>query len=140
MSDTIVYRDNAPTIIYKEGDEVLYKRNTTAIIETTGDEVLYKVPQTSIIESQGALGPEGPAGGEEEVPYDTRSDHVIVSETIEDFYKGFASPGSQESSPVWRIFRRRITTTGDEADLEDVHADGVSTYTKVWNDRLTYIY
>lgn len=145
MSDTVVYRDNAPSIIYKDGETVIYRNPDTSIIETDGDTVVYKNPVTSIIESQGAIGPEGAQGipgigGDEEVVEDKRTDHVEISETVNHFYKGFAAPGSLESDAVWRIYRTVTTETGDEVDISDVHADGVATYTKVWNSRLSYVY
>ena len=51
-------------------------------------------------------------------------------------YVGEADPGSGNGSAVWRI--KRITETG--LDLHVDWADGVSTFTKVWDSRAGYTY
>jgi hypothetical protein len=51
-------------------------------------------------------------------------------------YIGEALPGSSLASAVWRI--KLITETGQDIEIE--WADGVSSFTKVWDDRLTYTY
>lgn len=89
----------------------------------------------------GTVGPKGDAGTtEDEVPYDRETDHVEVSATVNDFYIGEAAPGTAQSAATWRIRRRRITQAGNEVDVSEKYADGVATFTKVWDDRLGYTY
>jgi hypothetical protein len=59
-----------------------------------------------------------------------------VGDTI--IYIGESDVGSSESSAVWRIQKITFTDSGNDADIK--WADGVSSFTKVWNDRLTYSY
>lgn len=49
-------------------------------------------------------------------------------------YVGEALPGSLDSNAAWRI-KRYV-----QATLQGDWADGVSDFTKVWNDRATYTY
>jgi hypothetical protein len=70
---------------------------------------------------------------DEEMPYAKRVDFVSDDE----FYKGEASVGSSESSPVWRI---RKIVIGNDSDVTETWASGNSLYDKVWADRLTLIY
>lgn len=85
------------------------------------------------------LKPAGTSGGttvittDEEVPYAKRID--FISDNL--IYKGEALPGSSESAPVWRIHKVTLAT---DSDVAETWADGVSTYTKVWDQRLTYNY
>lgn len=52
-------------------------------------------------------------------------------------YVGQAAAGSSAASAVWRIKRMDDSAS---PDLTILWADGVSTFTKVWNDRATYTY
>ena len=52
-------------------------------------------------------------------------------------YIGEAEPGSLTSEAKWRI--KRVEDKGGD-DLDIRHADGVNTFTKVWDDRLTFTY
>lgn len=69
---------------------------------------------------------------EDEVPYDT-----LVDEDGSYTYVGKAAVGSPEASAAWRIFRLDETSS---PDTEIRYADGVSTFTKIWNNRATYTY
>lgn len=69
---------------------------------------------------------------EDEVPYDT-----LVDEDGSYTYVGKAPVGSSEASASWRIFRLDETAS---PDTEIRYADGVSTFTKIWNNRATYTY
>lgn len=54
-------------------------------------------------------------------------------------YVGEALPGTATSAATWRI--KRIEFIGGlDDDIEVKWADGVSTFTKVWDDRATYTY
>lgn len=73
-------------------------------------------------------GPSGVIGSD----YAIRVDEV--SSTL--IYRAEAIAGSANSAAVWRI--QRITISGSVITIQ--WADGVSTFTKVWNDRATYTY
>lgn len=51
-------------------------------------------------------------------------------------YIGKAQPGSSQSSAVWQISRLDETTV----DIQLKYADGVSTFTKTWDNRTGYSY
>lgn len=52
-------------------------------------------------------------------------------------YIGEAEPGSLTSEAKWRI-KRVEDKGGDDIDIR--HADGVNTFNKIWDDRLTFTY
>lgn len=52
-------------------------------------------------------------------------------------YIGKALPGLLSSSAVWQI--KRVDETADP-DLDILFADGVNTFTKIWDNRETYSY
>lgn len=54
-------------------------------------------------------------------------------------YVGEALPGTVQSGATWRIKRIEFIG-GNDDDIEVLWADGVSTFSKVWDDRATYIY
>lgn len=64
------------------------------------------------------------------VAYDNRLDETDPLY----MYVGEAVAGSSDASAVWRI-KRYLTAT-----FSGYYADGVTTFTKVWNDRATYSY
>jgi len=64
--------------------------------------------------------------------YDVKIDEV--SPTLS--YIGEAAADSATSAPVWRI--TRLFESGTITSV--THADGVDTYTKVWDDRASYSY
>lgn len=70
----------------------------------------------------------GSIGGS--VAYDNRLDETDPLY----MYVGEAVAGSSDSSAVWRI-KRYLTST-----FSGYYADGVSTFTKVWDDRASYTY
>ena len=61
-------------------------------------------------------------------PYDVNMDEA--SSTV--LYVGEAEPGTADSAAAWRI--KKVTSTGV------AWADGVATFTKVWNSRASYAY
>lgn len=69
---------------------------------------------------------------EDEV-YSKRVD--FISDSV--IYKGEAVVGSLESGSVWRIRKIMI---GNDGDVTEIWANGLSTFVHVWNDRLTYSY
>lgn len=77
--------------------------------------------------------PTGTGTTDEEMPYAKRIDFITDSL----LYKAEAAVGSLETDPVWRIHKVVI---GTDSDVTETWADGDSTYTKVWADRLTYNY
>lgn len=58
----------------------------------------------------------------------------VVSASVT--YIGFADPGSNDASAVWKI--KKIITTGE--DIEIVWADGNTNFDNVWNDRASLTY
>lgn len=64
------------------------------------------------------------AGG----PYDLNMDEA--SSTV--LYVGEADPGTANSAAAWRI--KKVTPTGVS------WADGVTTFTKIWDNRASYTY
>ncbi len=64
--------------------------------------------------------------------YRTLIDEVDADTT----YIGYADPGATTDSEAWRI--KRIEESANPTDIS--WADGVSTFTKVWDDRATYDY
>jgi len=87
----------------------------------------------------GPVGPSGPSGPSgvpgvesDDVPYDLETDTSNPSVT----YVGQADPGSSTASAVWRI--KRITETAGGASID--WADGVGTFTHVWDDRASLTY
>ena len=92
-----------------------------AEIVTVGDTLVFQTNTTII------------SGGDEEVPYAKETDFV----TDDIMYRGEAEPGTPASSPLWRI--RKITIAPD-GDVSEKWADGVATFTKVWDDRSSYQY
>ncbi len=60
-------------------------------------------------------------------------------DTVGDYkYIGEALPGTTSTEASWRIKRIDLSDTG--GDIEIIFADGVSTFTKVWDDHLSYDY
>lgn len=70
---------------------------------------------------------------DEEMPFAKRVD--FVGDTL--IYKGEAPVGSLEADPVWRVHRLVISTDGD---VTETWANGDSSYSHVWGDRLSYAY
>lgn len=66
----------------------------------------------------------GASGG----PYDLNMDEA--SSTV--LYVGEADPGTANSAAAWRI--KKVTPTGVS------WADGVTTFTKIWDNRASYTY
>ena len=80
-------------------------------------------------------GEQGAAGvSEDEMTFAQQVDFTNDGNTI---YRAEAAVGSSVSSAVWRI--RKIDIAGDD-DTVVTWADGVDTFSKVWDDRLTYTY
>ena len=51
-------------------------------------------------------------------------------------YVGKAAPGASPSAAVWQIARLDETT----ADISLKYADGVASFSKVWDSRASYAY
>lgn len=80
------------------------------------------------LELTNGQGPSGVIGSNYAVRIDQVSSSVI--------YRAEALAGSAEGSAVWRI--QKITISGDDVTIQ--WADGVSTFTKIWTNRLSYTY
>lgn len=81
-------------------------------------------------------GQQGPPGiPESELTYAERVD--FVGTTL--IYRGEATPGTLDSSPSWRIRRLTINPASDD-DVTTEWADGVSSFTKVWDNRASLVY
>lgn len=65
--------------------------------------------------------------------YSKRIDFISDNE----LYRGEAAVGSSESDPVWRIRKITISPT---SDITEIWAEGVSSFSKIWNNRLVYNY
>lgn len=61
----------------------------------------------------------------------------LVDEDGPYVYIGNAQPGSSLSNSVWSIKRVELKSDGD---IDVLWADGVNSYTKVWDDRTNYTY
>jgi hypothetical protein len=85
------------------------------------------VPEINVQISGGAIRPE------DDVAFAKRVDFI----TDQLFYRGEAVPGSAESAPVWRV--ARITIANDD-DVTEEWANGVATFTHIWDDRLGFTY
>ena len=79
-----------------------------------------------------SLGTGGSGGSSTVLVYAVELDDVGGGVT----YVGEALPGTPTSDPNWRI--KKITETG--VDIAITWAEGVSTLTHTWADRLTYSY
>ncbi len=60
----------------------------------------------------------------------------IASPSTGVYYVGKAAPGSSAASAVWQI--KKLDTTS--IALDKTYADGVTTFTNIWNDRAGYAY
>lgn len=70
---------------------------------------------------------------QENDPYAIITDDASVTDKL---FVGYASAGSSEADAVWRI--KCLDETGTEAKTG--FAEGVTTFTKVWNNRTGYNY
>lgn len=113
---------------------VLTSDESSQVIETQDETVIVThEPSVEVLVSV-EQGPAGPPGiPEEEMPYSKRTD--FASESL--IYRGEAAPGSEESSPVWRI--RRLTISVDD-DVTEEWADGDANFDNVWADRIALNY
>jgi hypothetical protein len=100
--------------------------------------IVYDRTTKQLKEAGGASIPQTAGGGGtsvliELVPPDY--DIIIDESTNTVTYFGKAEPGTPLSSALWQI--RRIDTSGDTTIT---YAGGVDSFTKVWDNRLTYSY
>jgi len=94
---------------------------TTTTLETVSQEVTITL-----------VGSQGPAGiAESEMVYAERVD--FIGDNL--IYRAEAAAGTLNSQALWRIRRLTINPLSDD-DITTEWADGVSTFTKVWDDRL----
>lgn len=68
---------------------------------------------------------------DEEMIFSKRID--FVGDEI--IYRGEASVGSLDDSPVWRI---RLITMAPDGDVSEKYAGGLATFDKIWTQRSTY--
>lgn len=80
------------------------------------------------LQLENGQGPSGVVGSNYAIRIDQISSSVI--------YRAEAIAGSLNSAAVWRI--QKITISGDDITVQ--WADGVSTFTKIWDNRLSYTY
>ena len=136
-SDNISVRENTDSnIISQDTDTTIIQEDNSNIIEDNStDKIIISSNITSniiveqIVGSQGALG----APGGDEVPLAKQVDFI----DDDDIYIGEATPGSLTSAAAWRI---RHTTIAGDGDVSVTWADSVDTYTKIWDNRLSYSY
>lgn len=69
------------------------------------------------------------------IPHQMRRDKTS---TAGYYYNGWADPGADESSPVWRISREKIEADGDISEIK--FAGGSIYFEKIWANRTFYIY
>ena len=74
--------------------------------------------------------------GADGVALASRYDETVAATVL---YFGEANPGAADADPVWRIQRITLITPGED-DSETEWADGVSDFTKIWDDRLGLSY
>lgn len=125
--ETVSLTQTVETIVRDANDPCLLTLTETETVVQTQEKT-----DTIVIVSAGPQGPAGPAG-EEDMPYAKRIDWI--SDSV--LYKGEAAVGSLESAAAWRI--QRITLAADD-DVTVVWADGVSDFTKIWDNRAGYTY
>lgn len=113
---------------------VLLTQDSTSVLLESEYGVYTNTPETYSIIQSGAQGPKGaPGDSEENNLYSKRVD--FITDTL--LYKGEATVGSSEASPVWRI--RRITI-GNDSDVEEVWANGNADFDKIWANRVSLNY
>jgi hypothetical protein len=111
----------------------------TVIVEGDDTQVVNTETETTVIEAEDGsvtisdVGQQG-TPAEDDVPLARRVD--FVGETL--IYRGKAQPGTLDATNGWRI--EEITFVGPEEDVEIRWADGVSDFSKVWDDRAMYTY
>ncbi len=124
-ADVITQVDEQTVVVQPDDSEVISIEQTTTVIEGDDGGV--------IISDVGVQG----SAAESDVPFATRVD--FVGETV--IYKGQAQPGTVDATNGWRIQKIDIITGGDgQEDFEFRWADGVSDFSKVWDNRLGYSY
>lgn len=80
------------------------------------------------------VGIQGPQGiSEEDMVYTKRVD--FINDSL--IYRGEATPGSSDSSPVWRIHK---LTIGIDGDITETWANGDSKFDQIWDNRLSLTY
>ena len=133
----LVQEDSASVhLVDAEGVDITVDGTT---VDFTPDDVhvLISPQETSLLLSevgvQGPPGADGASGGEDEVPYDLEIDETSTPNAT---YIGQADPGTGVATAAWRI--KKIDESGGATSVN--WADGVATFTKVWDDRLTYTY
>ena len=140
MSDKMVVyplQQNTNVDVGSTPSEVSVDESKVQVVQSTTQDnpVTISSQEITILTAgiQGPPGTQGAPGGEDEMPYDKEID-FIGSDVI---YIGEADPGSATSSPVWRI--KKLTKAVDN-DVSQKWADGVGTFTKIWDNRLSYTY
>lgn len=137
----VIVEDNCDVVVntVDDTDVVSVVEESTVVVLPDAVDVQVIEESTTVIEAEDGsvivsdVGVQGPAA-EENVAFAQRVD--FVGDTV--IYRAEASPGTLDSANAWRI--RRITFVGPEEDAITEWADGVSDFTKIWNDRATYSY
>jgi len=137
---SLVVEKTLTTLEFDGGDtlEVTADMPLALVIDPAKSVVIEK-KQLSILEVglKGDKGDPGTPGvSEDAVPYAKLTDYVKSGST-DIYYIGEADPGVLVSQALWRIKKTTILNNGD---ISTRWADGVATFTKVWDDRLTYTY
>lgn len=81
------------------------------------------------------VGTQGPAGiTEEDMVFAKRVDFIGTDV----LYRGEAEVGTLDGANLWRI--RKIDIAAVDGDVTETWAEGVASFNKVWDDRLSYTY
>ena len=102
------------------------------VIEVVNTNVVVEEMTPIVIEIP--MGPAGQPGiSEADMTFARRVD--FINDNL--LYKGEATVGTGDSSPLWRIHKIVI---GSDDDITETWASGVDTFTHRWTDRLTLVY
>ena len=72
------------------------------------------------------------------LPFFSPLDEVYENSDGQPIYEGFAPPGSATTEAVWAIKKTTYDSNGSVLTVR--WADGVTTFSKVWDDRASYDY
>jgi hypothetical protein len=130
------------TVVVNEVDVITtvdVTTDQTIVVEGDDTQIVTTETTTTVIEAEDGsvtisdVGQQGTAA-ESTLPLARRVD--FVGETL--IYRGTAQPGTGDAANGWRI--EEITFVGADEDVEIRWASGDSQFTKVWDNRATYLY
>ena len=127
----IVNTDVETLLVVKDTPVLIPQDTSTTIIPQNDEAQIISIPCT-ITYTGAATG--DPCDEENEEMFSKRVN--FIDETL--LYRGEAQPGTAESSPAWRI--RKITIAALDNDIVETWADGTDTFTKIWDNHLSYSY